>query len=104
MMQRILRIAGLFLLSGVLWAAPSAANTRVYIGVAPPSPIVETRTAPPHRGYVWHDGYHRWDGHRYVWMRGRWVRAPYVGARWTTGRWAYERRGWYWVPGHWAHR
>ena len=35
------------------------------------TPIIEVHDHPSHPGWVWVDGYHRWDGHRYVWVHGR---------------------------------
>ena len=102
MARHMLRAVGGFILGVLLFAAPASAGTRVYVRVAPPAPIVEEQTVPPHRGYVWRSGYYRWHGHRYVWTRGRWVRPPYVHAVWNSGVWTHERHGWHWVPGHWA--
>jgi hypothetical protein len=101
MARSIVRAAGAFLLSVFLFAPSASASSRIYVRIGPPERIVEVRPAP-RRGYVWRDGYHRWNGHRYVWVRGRWGRPPYARAVWTSGRWEHERRGWYWVPGHWA--
>lgn len=103
-MKRFVQTAGLFVLSGFLLAGSASAATRIYVHIAPPVRIVETHATPPHPGYVWRDGYHRWDGHRYVWVRGEWVRPPYRNAAWVSGRWDHERRGYYWVPGHWVRR
>jgi hypothetical protein len=103
MAQRLWRVASLSLLTLVLFGSPALADGWVYVRTRPPAPIVETRPAPRHHGYVWRPGYHRWDGHRYVWVGGRWVRPPYARARWASGRWQHhERHGWHWVPGHWA--
>jgi len=104
MLRALMRTSTWAILGLLLAGSPSMADTRIYIGTAPPPPIVEVRPVAPHAGYVWRPGYHRWVGRRYVWVRGRWVRPPYVRARWASGRWAHERRGWYWVPGHWSRR
>jgi hypothetical protein len=101
MFRAFIRAAGLLLFGALLFASPAGADTRIYLGTAPPRPIVEVHRGE-HPGYAWHDGYYRWSGHRYVWVRGRWVRPPYRHAQWTSGGWHRERRGWYWVPGHWA--
>jgi hypothetical protein len=102
MLRALMRTAGLLLVGLTLASSPALADTRIYIGTAPPPPIIEVRHVSPHRGYVWRPGYHHWNGHRYIWTRGSWVRPPYRNARWSEGRWSHERRGWYWVPGHWA--
>ncbi len=100
--MRLFRRLGLLLVTTLLCVAPAWAAPHVYVRIAPPAPIVEVRPSAPRPGYVWHDGHFRWNGHRYVWMRGRWTRAPYRNARWTSGRWSHAHRGWHWVPGHWS--
>jgi hypothetical protein len=80
---------------------PAAANAQVYVRVGPPAPIVERRMAPPERGYVWVNGYHRWDGERYVWVPGHWDRPPHRHARWVRHHWVHRRGGWVLVDGHW---
>ena len=79
-------------------ASPSG---RVYVRVAPPAPIVETRVVAPGPGFIWVSGYHRWNGAAYVWVPGRWDRPSRDRAQWVPGRWAHDRRGWYFVDGHW---
>jgi hypothetical protein len=81
--------------------APAAAVAQVVVRVGPPAPIVEHYGPPPHRGYVWIAGYHRWDGARYVWVHGYWARPPRPGAVWVAHRWVHRHRGWVLVEGHW---
>ena len=102
MVLKMRRVASVFLVTTCLLGSTAFASSEVYVRIRPPAPIVEVRHAPPHHGYVWREGYHHWDGHRYVWIRGRWVRPPYAHAVWTSGRWAPAHRGWHWVPGHWV--
>ena len=80
---------------------PAAAFAQVVVRVAPPAPIVETRGPAPGPEYVWVDGYHRWDGGRYVWTRGRWDRPPHPHAHWVAHRWVHRRGGYVLVEGHW---
>jgi hypothetical protein len=97
-------IRGVFaaaLLSTVLSAIPASASTRVYVRVGPPAPVVQVRPVAPGPRYVWVDGYHRWDGRVYTWVPGRWVLPPRAHAVWVPGRWVHEKRGYYWVDGHW---
>jgi hypothetical protein len=101
MARRFCRLAALVLLSALLSASSLNAATRVFVRISPPAPVVEIRSAP-RTGHVWQPGYHRWRNERYEWERGRWVRPPHRGAVWSSGRWEHERRGWYWVPGHWS--
>ena len=102
MSKWMLRTAAV-LFSGFFLAAPAFAGPQIYVRVGPPARVVEVR--PAHRpGYVWQDGYYRWNGHRYVWRSGRYVRPPFGYAAWNAGRWERSRHGYYWVPGHWARR
>jgi hypothetical protein len=83
-------------------ALPAVA--QVYVTVAPPAPIVETRPAMPHAGWVWVGGYYRWNGYRYVWVGGHWVRPPHGGAVWIPGHWVQNAHGrWFWRAGHWRY-
>jgi hypothetical protein len=81
--------------------APVAAMAQIIVRVAPPAPIVEVHDHPPHPGWVWNDGYHRWDGHRYVWVHGRWVHPPHPGAVWVAHHWERRGDGWVLIEGHW---
>ncbi len=74
---------------------------RSRVRVAPPAPIVEVHDHPPHPGWVWVDGYHRWDGHRYVWVHGYWAHPPHPGAVWVAHHWEQRSGGWVLVEGHW---
>jgi hypothetical protein len=81
--------------------APAASFAQVIVHVGPPAPIVERRGPAPGPGYAWVDGYHRWDGGRYVWVPGRWDRPPHPGAHWVAHRWVHRHGGWVLVEGHW---
>jgi hypothetical protein len=80
---------------------PAASFAQVVIRIGPPAPIVEVRPAPPERGFVWVDGYHRWDGARYVWVPGHWDRPPHPGARWVAHHWVRRHGEWVLIEGHW---
>jgi opacity protein-like surface antigen len=80
---------------------PAASFAQVVVRVGPPAPIVERRPPPPGAGYEWIDGYHRWDGGRYVWVPGRWDRPPRPHAHWVAHRWVHRGGGWVLVEGHW---
>jgi hypothetical protein len=81
--------------------APAASYAQVRIVIAPPAPIVEVRGPAPERGFVWIDGYHRWDGGRYVWVPGRWDRPPHPHAHWVAHHWVHRHGEWILVEGHW---
>lgn len=84
-----------------LTLVPAAAFAQVVIRVAPPAPIVERRPPPPDRGYVWIDGYHRYEGGQYIWTPGRWDRPPHPGGRWVAHKWVHKGDHWVLVEGHW---
>jgi len=93
------RIALALLLA--LSLSPVATFAQVSIRIGPPPPVVERRGEPPERGFVWIDGYHRWDGDHYVWTPGRWERPPHPGAHWVAHRWVHRHGEWVLVEGHW---
>jgi WXXGXW repeat (2 copies) len=74
---------------------------EVYVRVAPPRAIVETRPARPAAGYIWTPGYHRWDGHAHVWVAGAWVQPPRPHAVWVPHKWVHRHDGYVLVEGHW---
>jgi hypothetical protein len=88
-------------LLGAAALAPLATQAQVYVRVGPPRPIVERRPPPPHPGWAWRDGYHRWDGGRYVWVPGEYVGPPRPGAAWVRGGYVHDRRGYYYRDGRW---
>jgi hypothetical protein len=81
--------------------SPVASFGQIVVRVGPPAPIVERRGPAPGREFVWIDGYHRWDGARYVWVPGRWDRPPHPGAHWVAHRWVHRNGGYVMVEGHW---
>ncbi|HUD23076.1 MAG TPA: hypothetical protein VMQ60_09565 [Acidobacteriaceae bacterium] len=87
-----------------LFITVGAANAQfvVRIGPPPPRPVEVVPEPPPvHRDYVWVAGYHRWDGHGYVWVPGAYQRPPHRGAVWVPGEWREERGGHVWHAGRW---
>jgi hypothetical protein len=77
------------------------AAAQIHITIAPPPPRHEVIPASPHPGWVWQAGYHRWDGHAYVWVPGAYVEPPHAHARWVPGHWAHRGGEYVWVEGHW---
>jgi len=80
---------------------PAASNAQVYVRIGPPAPVIEHYGPPPHPGYVWIAGYHRWDGARYVWVPGYYAAPPRPHAVWVPHHWAHRHGGWVLVEGHW---
>ena len=73
-MKRYLAAAALG--AQLLLTATAGAGTRVYVRIAPPAVVRETRSGAPSPRHVWIAGYQRWDGHAYVWVPGRWESPP----------------------------
>ncbi len=84
---------------------PPTVEGEVYVESEPPPPPppaeVEVVPASPGVEYVWVGGYHRWDGRRYVWTRGRYERRPHAQARWEAAHWEARGRGRVFVEGRW---
>jgi hypothetical protein len=101
-MRRYLAVVALAS-STLLSSLPASADTRVYVRVAPPAAVVETRIVAPSPQHIWVAGYHRWDGRAYVWVPGAWVVPPAPHYHhWVAGHWAHHHQnGYYWVEGHW---
>ena len=75
---------------------------QVVVRTAPPPPVhVGVIGRSPGAGYVWTEGYHRWNGNRYVWVPGHWVRPPRVGAVWVAPAWTRQGGGWVFREGYW---
>ena len=84
-----------------LTLCPAASFAQLAIRIGPPPRVYEHRGPPPDRGYVWIDGYHRYEGGQYVWTPGRWERPPHHGQRWVAHRWEHHHDGWVMIEGHW---
>lgn len=79
--------------------AVAGAQLVVRIGPPPPPRVEVIPRARP--GYAWVPGYQRWDGRRYVWVRGQYRRPPRRGGVWVPGEWRSERGGQVWHKGYW---
>jgi hypothetical protein len=92
------------LLAGAIYAGTASA-AEIFVRIAPPPPVhVGVIGIAPSPNHVWVNGYHEWDGGRYMWHEGSWMARPYPRAVWIEHRWAHRRGGYVFVPGHWAHR
>lgn len=100
MWQKVIR--GAALAGAIVISAPAQVSFGVQWGRTPPPPLRYERRAPmPGPGYIWIDGYWRWDRGRYVWVPGVWQRPPYAGAYWSHGHWDRYPEGWRYHEGHW---
>ena len=78
-----------------------AANAQIVVRIGPPPPRPVEVVPAPRPGWVWVPGFHRWNGRRYVWVRGHYAHAPREGAVWVPGEWREERGGHVWHEGYW---
>jgi hypothetical protein len=81
--------------------AGSAFAEEIIVKTAPPHAIVEKRPVAPSHDHIWIAGYHRWDGHAYVWVPGRWELPPRAHAVWIAPRWDHRNGGYVFVDGYW---
>lgn len=77
------------------------ANAQIVVRIGPPPPRPVEVVPAPRAGFVWVPGFHRWNGHRYVWVRGHYVHPPHPGAVWVAGEWREEQGGHVWHEGYW---
>jgi hypothetical protein len=89
------------LVLGGLLTSGSLAAAEVVVRIGPPAPLIERRGPMPGRGYVWINGYQRWDGNAYHWAPGRWEQPPRSRARWQQHRWKKRHNEWVFQEGHW---
>jgi hypothetical protein len=83
--------------------APAYAPAPGYVEVVapqPPPPMFVENVAP-RPGYIWANGYWRWDGRRYVAARGHWEPAR-PGYHYVHPHWEQGRDGWHWRAGVWV--
>ncbi len=97
--QTLAAVAGVVLATSL---AVSSASAQIVVRIGPPPPRPVEVVPPPHDGLVWQPGFHRWDGHGYVWVPGHYEHPPYRGAHWVEGHWVNHGGGWVWHDGHWA--
>ena len=86
----------------VVERGPVYAPGPAYEVVAPqPPPPMFVENVAPRPGYIWANGYWRWDGRRYIAARGHWepMRAGY---RYVHPHWEQRRDGWHWRAGVWV--
>lgn len=78
----------------------AAPRVDVFVGAAPPAPLVE-RIPPPRHGYVWAPGHWEWNGRRHIWVRGYWI-AERPGYAYSAPVWVQRGGGWYLEPERWT--
>ena len=71
------RLIASIVLSATLGGCTYAEPVPVAAAPPPPPPVyVEQPPPPPAAAYVWRPGHWRWNGVRYVWIRGHYVLRP----------------------------
>jgi hypothetical protein len=94
-------VMGCYVEAGTDVAPPPPPPPGEVVVESEPPPPQEVVPASPGPDYVWIGGYHRWDGRRYVVVRGRYERRPHPNARWSAAHWEARGRGHVWVEGRW---
>jgi hypothetical protein len=101
MNRKLLLLAFVFLVIGILSACASH-NGYYTARYAPPPPrVVGFVGSAPGPGYVWTDGYWVYRGNNWAWTNGVWVRPPRPRAVWVPHQWRRDGRGYRLYPGHW---
>lgn len=67
----------------------------------PDRPVYIKRPTLNRRGFIWIEGYWRWNGHTYIWIDGFWERERH-GFHWHDGFWEETPYGFFWVEGYWC--
>jgi YXWGXW repeat-containing protein len=78
--------------------ATVATAADVYVQIGPPPPRHEVVVEK--RGYAWTPGYWNWNGHHYVWVKGRNVRVHH-GEHWVPDHWVEDNGRWHREHGRW---
>jgi|HubBroStandDraft_5_1064220.scaffolds.fasta_scaffold124934_2 hypothetical protein len=73
--ENLMRLKASFTLYCSVIACAVALSACVVQPARPPQPepVVEVMPAAPAPGYHWVKGHYRWEGDRWVWMRGHWA-------------------------------
>lgn len=98
-------VAALFaaaLAGGIAVPSVAAADTGIYLDVAPPPPRHEVIPSP-RRGYIWVPGYWDYRGRHHVWVAGRYERDR-PGFVYYQPRWTQRDNGWVMERGRWDKR
>lgn len=88
-------------LLGVGFCLASAYAAEIVVKDRPPAPLIDDHGKRPDKDHVWINGYHKWDGHAFVWVPGRWEAAPHPNAKWEAAHWRHDHDNWVFVEGRW---
>ena len=101
--SRVVKLAFLVMVMIAAGSIANQASAQVYVSVRPVWHPVPRPVAPSPR-HVWIDEEWEARGGTYVAVGGHWAEPPHSGWAWVPGHWAHERRGDWWVAGHWRRR
>ncbi|HXX66158.1 MAG TPA: hypothetical protein VEK07_03200, partial [Polyangiaceae bacterium] len=93
----------LLLVGCVVETAAMAPPLGVAVGLPPPEPMQEMRTAPPNVQAIWVAGYWHWTGVQYAWIPGHWENPP-AGVRWRAPHYFLRDGTYFYEPGGWTRR
>lgn len=85
--------------SGIAAVSTAPAEAQGYPPMPPP--LFEPGPPPPPPGMIWEPGHYRWDGYRYVWIRGHYRRGGPGYGQFVPGHWGNRGGQWVWIPPHW---
>jgi hypothetical protein len=92
-------IGAMLVLAAGAAGSAQAAHYDVNVTMSPPPDRVE-HVPPPRNGYVWDQGYWRWDHGHHIWVRGHWIHERH-GHHWVNRHWVNEGERWRLEGGHW---
>ncbi|HEY4109773.1 hypothetical protein [Puia sp.] len=81
--------------------ALSASAQHNYVKERPHENVAK-RPNRPDAHHVWVGTEWHFNNGRYEQVQGHWDAPPHGRHNWVAGHWTKERRGSYWVPGHWS--
>jgi hypothetical protein len=86
--------------AGLVLGASKAEAQHFYVSIQPKAHVVK-RPPAPSSNHVWVSSEWSYSGGKYVEKPGYWAVPPRGHKSWTAGHWEKEKRGNYWVGGHW---
>jgi hypothetical protein len=81
--------------------AVAAVANAVSVSTPPPATVEVGYYGYARPGYVWVNGYHRWNGSAWVWTAG-YYQPERVGYTWVQPTWELRGDQYIWVDGYWA--
>ena len=95
------KLVKLFMLAAIMVAFAVSADAQIYVQIRPPMPVVQVRPPMPAPRYVWVNGEYVGRGDSYEYHEGYWEKPKGKYKKKNKGYWNHNKKGYYWVPGHW---